>query len=231
MPSVIVTPYSVIFDASAHTATGVVTGVNRTNLGGLALGATAHTDAGTFTDAWAFTDSTGNYLNASGTVSDTITKANATVTVTPYSLTYDGSAHSATGSVTGAGTTSLAGLDLSATTHTGAGTFTDAWTFTDTTGNYNNASGHASDAIAKATATVSVTPYSVTFDGTTHSATGSALGVKAEVLAGLALGGTTHPNAGTYSVAWAVTDTTGNYLDATGTRSDAIATPPSCRRL
>ena len=223
MPSVIVTPYSVIFDASAHTATGVVTGVNRTNLGGLALGATAHTDAGTFTDAWAFTDSTGNYLNASGTVSDTITKANATVTVTPYSLTYDGSAHSATGSVTGAGTTSLAGLDLSATTHTGAGTFTDAWTFTDTTGNYNNASGHASDAIAKATATVSVTPYSVTFDGTTHSATGSALGVKAEVLAGLALGGTTHTNAGTYSDAWAFTDTTGNYLDATGTLSDAIA--------
>ena len=40
---------------------------------------------------------------------------------------------------------SLAGLDLSGTTHTAAGTTADPWTFTDVTGNYDNASGTVTD--------------------------------------------------------------------------------------
>ena len=58
---------------------------------------TTHTNAGTYaTDTWIFTG-TANYNNiASTTITDTIQKANATVVVTPYSVTYDGLAHTAT---------------------------------------------------------------------------------------------------------------------------------------
>ena len=34
---------------------------------------TVHTNVGTYADVWTFTDTTGNYNNASGTVVDTIT--------------------------------------------------------------------------------------------------------------------------------------------------------------
>src|SRR6185437_6391042 len=108
---------------------------------------------------WTFTDSTGNYKNASGTVGDEIKKADATIMVTPYSVIYDGNAHLAAGSATGAKGESLSGLDLSGTSHTNAGTFTDTWTFTDSTGNYKNASGTVGDEIKKADATISVTQY------------------------------------------------------------------------
>lgn len=221
--TVSVTPYSLTYDGNAHTATGTVTGVGGAALTGLDLTGTAHTNAGTYNDSWTFTDTTGNYNNASGSVSDAIAKANATVNVTPYSVTYDGNAHTATGTVTGVKGEALSGLDLSGTTHTNAQTYSDSWTFTDSTGNYNNASGSVSDAIAKANATINVTPYNVTYDATAHTATGTATGVKGESLSGLDLSGTTHTNAGPYSTdAWTFTDSTGNYNNANGTVSDLI---------
>ncbi len=71
-----------------------------------------------------------------------IAKADAVIVVTPYSVTYDGDAHTATGTAKGVKGESLSGLNLSGTTHTSAGDYpSDAWTFTDVTGNYNNASG------------------------------------------------------------------------------------------
>ena len=48
------------------------------------LAGTTHTNAGTTTDTWTFTDATGNYNNQSGTVNDSIAKANATLSVTGY---------------------------------------------------------------------------------------------------------------------------------------------------
>ena len=96
-----VTPYNVTYDANPHTATGTATGVSGENLSGLNLGGTTHTNAGNFTDTWTFTDVTGNYNDTSGTVNDAIGKANATISVTPYSVTYDGAAHTATGTATG----------------------------------------------------------------------------------------------------------------------------------
>src|SRR5205085_5693483 len=114
---------------------------------------------------WTFTDSTGNYNAASGTVTDVIARANATINVVPYSVTYDGNPHTATGTALGVTGAGLSGLDLSGTTHTNAGSFTDTWTFTDVSGNYNNATGTVTDNIAKANATINVIPYSVTYDG------------------------------------------------------------------
>jgi hypothetical protein len=217
-----VSPYSVTYDAVSHTATGTAKGVQGESLAGLNLSGTAHTNAGTFTDSWTFTDSTGNYNNGSGTVDDTISKANAVVSVSPYSVTYDAISHTATGSATGVNGDTLGGLDLTGTNHTNANSYTDPWTFTDSTGNYNNASGTVSDLISRATATVNMTPYSLTYDGNAHTATGSVTGVKGESLSGLNLGGTTHTNAATYDDTWTFNDTTGNYSNATGTVQDVI---------
>jgi hypothetical protein len=228
-----VTPYTgatVTYDGNAHTATGTATGVAGESLAGLDLSGTTHTGAGTYSDTWTFTDVTGNYNNASGSVTDSIAKANANIVVTPYSVTYDGNAHTATGTATGVGGVALSGLDLSGTTHTDAGTYTgtypDTWTFTDTSGNYNNATGAVSDSIAKANATISVTPYSVTYDGNPHTATGTATGVKGEILADLDLSDTIHTNPGDYPTdPWTFTDVTGNYNNTGGTVHDSIATP------
>src|SRR5262249_19106475 len=151
----------------------------------------------------------------SGSVTDVIGKANATIVVTAYNVTYDGSSHTATGTATGVQGESLAGLDLSGTTHTNAGTYSNAWTFTDGTGNYNDATGTVPDHIGKANATISVTAYDVTYDGASHTATGAATGVQGETLSGLDLSGTAHTNAGSYSDPWTFTDGTGNYNDAT----------------
>src|SRR5439155_17762875 len=128
-------------------------------------------------------------------------------------VTYDGNAHTATGTVTGAKGETLTGLSLSSTTHTAAGDYpTDPWTFTDSTGNYNNANGTVHDQIDKANATISVTPYHVTYDGNAHTSLGAALRMKGETLAGLSLTGTTHTAAADYPTdPWTFTDSTGNY--------------------
>src|SRR4029077_16344517 len=99
-----------------------------------------------------------NHTGSSNSGSFAIAKVNPNVTVTPYSVAFDGKAHTATGTATGAGGVSLTGLTLSGTTHTNAATYgTDSWTFTDSTGNYNNASGTVQDIIAKANTTTTLT--------------------------------------------------------------------------
>ncbi len=318
-----VTPYSVTYDGTAHSATGTATGVLGERLAGLDLSHTDHTNPGTYTDTWIFTDSTGNYTDGTGTVIDAITvqpqpgfsnltaptitygtssvelggtiaagsqipsgenvavtldgvtqnakvggdgafstsfatstfpasatpytvsyaydsdgnfqsasatsqltvgQAVAQIVVTPDDVVYNGAAESATGRATGVGGVSLAAdLNLSGTTHTNAGTYADTWTFRDPSGNYQAASGTITDTIAKATATINVTRYSVTYDGTVHSATGMATGVLGERLVGLDLSHTDHTNPGTYTDTWIFTDSTGNYTDATGTVIDAIS--------
>jgi hypothetical protein len=226
--TIVVTPYSVTYDGSSHTATATAKGVGGVTLSAsdVTLTGTTHTNAGTYaTDAWSFTDPNGNYLSQSGTVSDTISQATAIVTVTPYSVTYDGIAHMATASAKGVGGVTLSASDvtLSGTTHTNAGTYAnDAWSFADP--NYVSQNGTVSDAIAKATAVVTVTPYSVTYDGNPHTATATAKGVGGVTLSAsdLTLTGTTHTNAGTYANdAWSFADI--NYVSQNGTVSDAIS--------
>ncbi|MEJ0001766.1 MAG: MBG domain-containing protein [bacterium] len=154
-----------------------------------------------------------------------VTPATADITVSPYSVTYDSSAHTATVVATGAhGEDLSADVDVSATVHTNAADYpTDAWTFHDEDGNYVDASGSVHDVIGKANPSITVTAYSVPFDGDSHTATSTAKGVLDETLAGLVLTGTTHTDAGTYDDdAWTFTDVTGNYNNASGTVDDAI---------
>ena len=120
----VVLPYDVIFDGSAHVATGTVTGVMDEDLStGLDLSATSHTDAASYNgDAWTFTAPNANYKDASGTVDNKIAPADAAIMVNSYNVTYDGSAHTSSGTATGAKGEDLSvNLDLSATTHTDVG--------------------------------------------------------------------------------------------------------------
>src|SRR5207253_90348 len=144
-----------------------------------------HTNAGTYTDTWTFAGNT-NYNSASASVADSIAKANATIAVNGYSVTYDGNSHTATGTATGVKGESLAGLRLTATTHTNAGSYNDAWTFAGNS-NYNSAGSTVTDTIAQSDtdARITVTGYSVTYDGLPHTATGTATGVNSEDLSSL----------------------------------------------
>ena len=76
-----VTGYSLGYDGGPHTATGSCTGVGGATLptGWLSLAATTHTNAGSYSDAWTFTDPTGTYAGRAGTVTDTITRAGQTI--------------------------------------------------------------------------------------------------------------------------------------------------------
>jgi hypothetical protein len=107
------------------------------------------------------------FLTSSASNSLTVNKADAVIVVTGYSVQYDGNPHTATGSATGVNGESLAGLDLSGTTHTNAGNYAgDPWTFTDVTGNYNNTAGTVDDAISKAPSTTTVTcPATILYSG------------------------------------------------------------------
>jgi len=112
------------------------------------------------TATWAF-DGGINYYDQSGSVAITITKADATVTVTGYTGVYDAQAHGATGTATGVLDEALAGLTLGATfTNYPGGTA--HWVFTDQTGNYTDASGDVSVTIGKANATIVVNGYTGT---------------------------------------------------------------------
>jgi hypothetical protein len=222
-----VTGYNLTYDGNSHTASGKCTGAKGADLSSdLNLSGTAHTAAGDYKgDSWTFADASGNYNSAGGTVEDTISPANATCTVTPYNVAYDGSGHTAKGSCTGVGGANLnSDLNLSGTTHTNAGSYpADAWTFTDPNGNYSAAQGTVADTISPASATCNVTGYSVAYDGSSHTATGTCTGAGGVGLNGLDLSGTAHTNVGTYPDAWTFTDPTGgNYNNANGTVSDVI---------
>ena len=146
-----------------------------------------------------------------------ILKADATVTVTPYDITYDGASHTAVGSAIGVNGEWLSGLDLSTTTHTNAtGPAGSVDTFTFTNPNYNTVVSQVFDRIGKVDAIINVTGYDTTYDGLVHTATGTAIGVKGELLCGLDLTGTQHTNAngpaGSVDT-FTFTDKTGNYND------------------
>jgi hypothetical protein len=218
-----VTPYELTYDGGSHTASGTCVGVMNEKLSGLDLTTTSHTDAGVYTDSWSFTDVTGNYNNEAGSVTDEIDKANASCSVTPYKLTYDGGPHTPSGICVGVMSEKLSGLDLTTTSHTDAGVYTDPWSFTDVTGNYNNEAGSVTDEIDKATPACSVTSYKLTYDGSSHTASGTCSAVDGKTpLSGLDLSGTSHADAGTYTDPWSFTDVTGNYNNQVGSVTDEI---------
>jgi hypothetical protein len=115
--------------------------------------------------------------SAPSTTAD-ITPAQAVITVPGYTVTYDGTAHTAAGTATGVGGVDLlADLNLTGTTHTNAGAYSDTRSFTDPAGNYASASGSVIDTIKQATAVITVPGYTVTYGGIAYASTGTATGV------------------------------------------------------
>ncbi|MBS0267328.1 MAG: Ig-like domain repeat protein [Planctomycetes bacterium] len=235
---VVVTPYNLTYDGSAHTATVTsITGVNGETggtVGTVTVTNTTHTNAGTFAfDSWTFTG-TANYNNiAATTITDKINKANAQVVVTPYNLTYDGAAHTATvTSITGvAGQTgaTVGTVNVATTSHTNAGTYaTDSWTFTGTA-NYNSiAATTITDTINKANATVIVTPYSAPYNGVAHKATVTSItgvaGQTGATVGTVNLNNTTHTSVGLYaSDSWSFTGGANYNSIANTTITDSIS--------
>ena len=169
----------------------------------------------------------------------TVAKANATVVVTPYTnVPYDGQQHTAAvTSITGVnGETgaTVGTVDVSHTTHTNAGPYaSDYWTFTGTA-NYNDIGNMTiTDSIAKANATVVVTPYTnVPYNGQPHTATVTSItGVNGETGATVGtvdVSHTAHTNPGDYpSDSWSFTGTA-NYNNTSGTVDDSIIFSNAC---
>jgi sugar lactone lactonase YvrE len=173
--------------------------------------------AGTITGTAVFTDNALNAIPSASQrigLSGTAQGGTASITVTPYSVTYDGNSHTATGTATGAGSVNLeADLNLNGTTHTNAGAYSDTWTFTDPTGNYNNASGAVSDSIGKASVTVafsSIGPF--TFTGSAQAPTYVVKGVNNEMLSSSATVTYTGTGSTSYSSSMAPSSP-GTYLE------------------
>lgn len=210
--NVVITDYVGVYDANAHGVTGAATGVGGVDLSSsLNLGG-QYTNFPGGTVSWSFSGGT-NYLDENGTANVTISPADANVTVNGYSGTYDGSAHSATGSATGVGGVDLNSLLVLGDSFANVPGGTANWTFNagSVNANYIPESGSVPISISKANAICTVTGYNVTYDGSSHTATGTCTGVLSEGLSGLDLSGTTHTNAGNYNDTWTFADATGNY--------------------
>ena len=105
------------------------------------------TNAGTY-QVIASVAASGNYSGAvSAPYAFVINQASAIIVIKAYDVTYDGKAHTATGTAIGVRGETLSGLNLSGTTHTTAGTYTDTWAFVDPSGNYKSVTGTISDEI------------------------------------------------------------------------------------
>ena len=155
----------------SFTRNGTAVGSATTNAGGVATltgVSVCGVNAGTYASGVgaSFTGD-GSYAASNGSNSLTVGKADATVTVTPYTVTYDGQPHTATvASITGVcGETgaTVGTVDASGTTHVIANTYSDTWSFTGTA-NYNNIAATAiTDIINKKDATWTTNPNSKTY--------------------------------------------------------------------
>src|SRR5439155_791304 len=166
-------PYT--YRGTAFTATASVTGAGGLNQALTIVYSGECTNVSTANGCTATASFGGdaNHEASSDSKSITIGKADAVISVTGYSGSYDGAAHGASGSALGVETPTPA--DLTSLLHLGA-TFSDVpggtahWTFDGNT-NYNPASGDAAITIAKAASTTTVTGGSFPYDGTAHPAT------------------------------------------------------------
>ena len=184
-------PSSVVFTGTAQTpCTATVTGA-----GGLSQSLSVtyanNVSVGSATATASFAGDA-NHTGSNGSASFAITKATPSVSVTWTGWTFDGTAHPASGSVSGVGTpaadlgspdsfTYYSGSTATGTplpgAPSGAGTYTVV-AHVNATANYTAADSAAKTVtVAKATPLVTASWTGWTFDGTAHAASGSVSGV------------------------------------------------------
>jgi uncharacterized cupredoxin-like copper-binding protein len=183
--------------------------------------------AGTDNQAWTFTPDDSNYNTVTGTVSVTVNKATATVTLGNLTPTYDGTAKSATAttSPTIAGNVTYTYTGISPTVYaqssnppTQAGSYTVVGAINDA-----NYSGNATGTLVIAKAIPSVTNVTATDINYGSALSGSTLnGTKSTPGTLTFTSPTTTPNAGTSDQAWTFTPDESNYSTITGTVSVTI---------
>jgi hypothetical protein len=149
-----------VYDRDAHGATGSCTGVKGESLAGLILGS-SFTNVPGGTANWTFTDVTGNYNDANGSVGVVISKANATCIITGYLDTYDGYSHGASGSCSGIGEDEAGALKLGNYFKDVPGGLAN-WEFTGNI-NYNDQSGSVEIKINQAPLTVTADDQTIIF--------------------------------------------------------------------
>ncbi|MFZ4388202.1 MAG: beta strand repeat-containing protein, partial [Chthoniobacterales bacterium] len=209
--------FSGFVNGEASTTLGGTLTYGGTSQGAVNAGLHAITPSGFTSNNYAFTYHDGTL---------TVTKANATINVTSYSVTYSGTIWTASSTATGVGGADLSGsLNVSGTVHTNAGTYpTDAWTFTGGT-NYNDASGTVSDSIAKASASITINGYTGVYDATAHGASvGTATGVGGVNLSGSVSLGSSFTSAPGGTANWSFTNA--NYNSQSGTAAVTISKAP-----
>ena len=185
---------SVTFTATVNpgAATGtVVFKANGSTIGSAAISGgsasitTSSLPAGSYTITAAYGGST-LYQASSGTLAggQTVSKANATIHVSGANVPYDGTAHGATGTATGADGSNLNSLLNLGATYTNVPGGTANWTFAGDA-NHNADSGSVNIVINKANAAIHVNGAIVPYDGAAHGATGSATGADGSNLTSL----------------------------------------------
>ena len=242
-PTVTATGGTFTYDGNPHAGSGSATGGGGESLtvtltyngtGSTTYGpsATAPSLAGTYT-VTAHTDGdANNNAGDSSATALTINKFNPLMAAFGGTFTYNASPRAGSGqAIGGAGEilpVTLSYFGISGTTYGPTATPpTDFGVYLVTAHTVGDANNNAEDSlpnalrINKATATIVVTAYCVDFDGSAHTAVGTATGVVSESLTGLVLTGTTHTAAGTYAGdAWSFSNA--NYSSASGTVDDGI---------
>jgi N-acetylneuraminic acid mutarotase len=244
-PTITVSSGPFAYDGNPHAATATAVGVDGvTPVNGTFQftyndGSTVPTGPGLYTLVTSFVSSDPNY--ASTTVTGNLI-INSPGTQTPSlslvdgSAPYDGNAHADAASAIGTGgVTPVAGSFLityngSAAAPTQAGTYAVVATFISSDPSYANAAIDGTLTISQVTPTLTVDPTPFVYDGTSHAALVSALGVDLVTPVNGTLsvtynGSATPPvDAGTYDVAVTFTSNDPNYL-STSTSSTLTIQP------
>lgn len=203
---------------------------------------TAPTGPGLYTVATTFTSNDSNYATTTVTGNLIINSPGSltpALTLTDGSAPYDGNAHADMASAVGSdGVTPVAGSFLityngSTTAPTQAGSYDVVASFISSDMNYGNATITGTLTISAVTPTVTVDPTPFIYDGTSHSALVSAVGVDQSTpvdgtFAVTYNGSSTPPvDAGTYDVEVTFTSNDSNYLSTSASSTMTIlpATP------
>ncbi len=176
-PICVIDGYNGVYDGNPHGATGTCSGVFSEPLEGLDLGG-SYTEAPGGTVNWSFSDVTGNYTDANGSVEIVIDLAEALCDILGYSGVYDADYHGATGICSGIGDEDPGTLNLGESFKDVPGG-TASWTFTGN-GNYNDQSGEVEILISSTDALCEISGFDGVYDSTYHGATGTCSGIGSE---------------------------------------------------